>query len=164
MPTTETRRLNPVMLWIIVLAIIVLAFVIARSSAREQVEIHAAAVTRQSLISSVSTNGKVEPIGEFQAYAPAAGIVAKVYVDVLQKVRVGDLLLKMDDSDAVAKLATATATLRAAEATLHDIEQGGSQEERIALSGDLSRAQIQQQQAVKDLDALKQLEQKGAAS
>jgi HlyD family secretion protein len=164
MPTTETRRLNPLVMWIVVLAVIVIAFVIARSSTRELLEIHAAAVTRQSLISSVSTNGKVEPIGEFQAYAPAAGIVAKVYVDVLQKVRVGDLLLKMDDSDAVAKLATATATLRTAEATLHDVEQGGSQEERIALSGDLSRAQIQQQQTGKDLDALKQLEQKGAAS
>ena len=164
MPTTETRRLNPLVLWVVVLAIIILAFVIARSSTREAVEIHAAAVTRQSLISSVSTNGKVEPIGEFQAYAPAAGVVAKVYVDVLQKVKVGDLLLKMDDSDAVAKLATATATLRTAEATLHDMEQGGSQEERISLSGDLSRAQLQQQQATKDLDALKQLEQKGAAS
>ena len=164
MPTTETRRLNPIVLWVVVLAIMILAFVIARSSTREAVEIHAAAVTRQSLISSVSTNGKVEPIGEFQAYAPAAGIVAKVYVDVLQKVKVGDLLLKMDDSDAVAKLAAANATLSTAEATLHDMEQGGSQEERISLTGDLTRAQLQQQQAAKDLDALKQLEQKGAAS
>ena len=164
MPTTETRRLNPVLLWVIVLAIIVLAFVIARSSTRELVEIHVAAVSRQNLISSVSTNGKVEPIGEFQAYAPAAGIIAKVYVEVLQKVKVGDLLLKMDDSDAVAKLAAANATLRSAEATLHDMEHGGSQEEHIALTGDLSRAQLQQQQATKDLAALKQLEQKGAAS
>ena len=106
MPTTETRRLNPLVLWVVVLAIIILAFVIARSSTRELVEIHAAAVTRQSLISSLPTNGKVEPIGEFQAYAPAAGIVAKVYVEVLQKVKVGDLLLKMDDSDASAKLAS----------------------------------------------------------
>src|SRR6267378_5669455 len=137
MPTTETRRLNPIMLWVIFLAIIVLAFVIARSSTREIVEIHAAAVTRQSLVSSVATNGKAEPIGEFQAYSPAAGIVAKVYVDVLQKVKIGDLLLKMDDSDAVAKLATANATLRTAEATLHDMEQGGSQEEHITLTSNL---------------------------
>jgi len=164
MPTTETRRLNPALLWVIVFAIIGIAFVIARSSVRDLVEVHVAAVTRQSLISSVSTNGKVEPIGEFQAYAPAAGIVAKVYVEVLQKVKVGDLLLKMDDSDAVAKLAAANATLRAAEATLHDMEHGGSQEEHIALTGDLSRAQLQQQQTTKDLAALKQLEQKGAAS
>jgi HlyD family secretion protein len=44
------------------------------------------------------------------------------------------------------------------------MEQGGSQEERITLTGDLERAQLQQQQATKDLAALKQLEQKGAAS
>ncbi|HEX4577881.1 MAG TPA: biotin/lipoyl-binding protein, partial [Edaphobacter sp.] len=164
MPTTETRRLNPLLLWVIFLGIIVLAFVVARSSTREATEIHAAAVTRQNLVSSIATNGKVEPIGEFQAYAPAAGVIAKVYVDVLQKVRVGDLLLKMDDSDPLAKLAAANATLRSAEATLHDMEHGGSQEERINLTADLSRAQLQQQQAAKDLDALKQLEQKGAAS
>src|ERR1700761_3960983 len=164
MPTTETRRMNPVMLWVIFLAIIVVAFLFARSSTREVAEVHSAPVTRQTLISSVSTNGKVEPIGEFQAYAPAPGIVAKVYVEVLQKVKVGDLLLKMDDSDALAKLAAANASLRTAEATLHDMEQGGSQEEHITLTSNLARAQQQQQQATKDLAALKQLEQTGAAS
>jgi HlyD family secretion protein len=164
MPTTETRRLNPLALWAIFLAVILIAFVLLRSSTREQVEVRAAAVSHQNLVSSVSTNGKVEPIDEFQAYAPAAGVVAKVYVQVLQKVRTGDLLIKLDDSDAVAKLATATATLRTAEATLHDMEQGGSQEERITLAGDLNRAQLQQQQAASDLAALKKLEQKGAAS
>ncbi len=95
MPTTETRRLNPIVLWVIFLAIIVFAFVILRSSTRDLVEIRVAAVTRQTLVSSVPTNGKVEPIGEFQAYAPAAGVIAKVYVEVLQKVRAGELLLKM---------------------------------------------------------------------
>jgi HlyD family secretion protein len=164
MPTTETRRLNPLLLWVIFLAIIVFAFVLARTSSREITLIRAEAVTRQNLISSVATNGKVEPIGEFQAYAPAAGIIAKVYVNVLQKVKVGDLLIKMDDSDAVAKLASANAILRTAEATLHDMEQGGSQEEHLTLAGDLSRAQLQQQQATKDLAAFRQLEQKGAAS
>jgi HlyD family secretion protein len=152
------------MLWGIFLAIVLIAFVLARTSSREVTEIRAEAVTRQNLISTVATNGKVEPIGEFQAYSPAPGVIAKVYVDVLQKVKVGDLLIKMDDSDAVAKLATANSTLRTAEATLHDMEQGGSQEEHLTLAGDLSRAQLQQQQATKDLAALKQLEQKGAAS
>jgi HlyD family secretion protein len=164
MPTTETRRLNPLILWSLFLAVIALGFIFYRSSAREVVEIKAAAVTRQNLISSIPTNGKVEPIDEFQAYAPAAGVIAKVYVDVLQKVRVGDLLLKMDDSDVRAKLAAANSVLRTAEATLHDMEQGGSQEEQITLTGDLSRAQLEQQQATKNLAALKQLEQKGAAS
>jgi HlyD family secretion protein len=164
MPTTETRRLNPTMLWGLFLAVIVLAFVFFRSSGRDTIEVKVAPVTRQNLFSATSTNGKVEPIGEFQAYAPAPGIIAKVYVEILQKVKIGDLLIKMDDSDAVAKLAAAQAALRTAEATLHDLEQGGSQEEHIALSGDLGRAQLQQQQATKDLAALQQLQQKGAAS
>src|ERR1700733_11875061 len=128
MPTTETRRLNPLLLRVIFLVAIILVFIVLRSSSRDTVEVKVAAVTRQNLASSVPTNGKVEPIGEFQAYAPAPGVVAKVYVDVLQKVRIGDLLLKMDDSDAVAKLASAQSALRTAEATLHDMEQGGSQE------------------------------------
>ena len=103
-------------------------------------EIRAAAVNHQNLISSVPTNGKVEPIQDFQAHASAPGVVAKIYVKVGQKVKTGDLLLKMDDSDAVARLATANAALRTAQANLHDLEQGGSQDERIALAGDLSRA------------------------
>jgi HlyD family secretion protein len=152
------------MLWAIFLVVAILVFVVVRSSARDTLEIRVAPVSRQNLISSVPTTGKVEPIDEFQAYAPAPGVIAKVYVKVLQKVKVGDLLLKMDDSDIVAKLATANATLRTAEATLHDLEQGGSQEEHITLTSDLARAQQQQQQATKDLAALKQLEQRGAAS
>ncbi|MGD0446057.1 MAG: efflux RND transporter periplasmic adaptor subunit [Edaphobacter sp.] len=164
MPTTETRRLNPLLVWGIILAVIILAFFIFRTSTRDVVEVKVASVDRQNLVSWISTNGKVEPIGEFQAYAPASGVVARVYVEVLQKVKTGDLLIKMEDADAKAKLASAVAALRTAEATLHDLEQGGSQEEHITLNGDLSRAQLEQQQATANLAALKQLQQKGAAS
>jgi len=164
MPTTETRRLNPYALTGIVLAVVALAILAIRTFTREVVEIRASAVTHQNLLSTVSTNGRVEPIEEFQAHAPAPGVVAKLYVDVGQKVRRGDLLLKMDDSDAAARVATARSALSAAEATAHDQAQGGSQEERIAISGDLSRLQMQKQQAEKDLAALQQLQQKGAAS
>ena len=86
MPTTETtRRLSPLMMWVIVFAAVALAFAVFRSSTRDVLEVRAAAVNHQNLISSVSTNGKVEPIGEFQAYAPAAGVVGKVYVQVLRE-------------------------------------------------------------------------------
>jgi len=164
MPTTETRRLNPVLLWVLFLAVIALAVIGARIFNRDQVEIRVAPVNHQNLLSSVSTNGKVEPVEEFPAYAPFPGVIAKIYVDVLQKVKAGDLLIKMDDSDAVAHLASANATLQTAQANLHDLTQGGSQDERIGLAGDLNRAQLQQQQATNDLAALKQLQQKGAAS
>jgi HlyD family secretion protein len=152
------------MLWGIFLAVILAAFVIVRMSARDKVAIRVALVDHQNLVSSISTNGKVEPIDQFQAYAPAPGTVAKVYIEVGQKVKKGDLLIKLNDADSMARLATANSTLKSAQANLHDIDQGGSQDERIALSGDITRMQLQQQQAEKDLAALQQLQQKGAAS
>lgn len=164
MPTTETRRLNSYALTGIVLAVVALAIVAIRLFTRDVVEVRASAVTHQNLLSIVSTNGRVEPIEEFQAHAPAPGVVAKLYVDVGQKVKKGDPLVRMDDSDAAARVATTRSALSAAQAAAYDQSQGGSQEERIALAGDLSRAQQQKQQAEKDLAALQQLQQKGAAS
>ena len=65
MPTTETRRLNPLMLWGIFLAVIVLVFAAVRMFTREIIEVRVAAVNHQNLLSTVSTNGKVEPIEVF---------------------------------------------------------------------------------------------------
>lgn len=164
MPTTDTRRLSPLALTGILLGALLLIILVVRSFTRDVVEIRAAAVNHQNLVSSVPTNGKVEPISDFRAHAAAPGVVAQIYVKVGQKVKAGDRLIKIDDSDAIARVAAATAALRTAQANLHDLEQGGSQDERIALSADLSRGKIQQQEALKNLTALKQLQQKGAAS
>lgn len=164
MPTIETRRPNPVVLLGIVLAVIALVIVGIRTFTRETVEIRAAAVNHQNLLSTVSTNGRVEPVEYFQAHALAPGTIAKIYVEVGQRVKVGDMLIRMDDAEAVSRLATAKATLRTAEANLQDLQQGGTHDERIGLHSDLNRAQMQQQQAEKDLAALRQLQQKGAAS
>ncbi len=164
MPTTETRRLSPALLWGIFLAAILAVFVVFRASTREEVQIRVAAVGRQNLLSSVSTNGKVEPIEQFQAYAPTPGTVAKVYVVVGQQIKKNDLLMKLDDADAVARLATAHATRSTAEANLQDINQGGSQDERTILNGDINRLKLQKQHAENDLAALQQLQKQGAAS
>ncbi|HEY0263335.1 MAG TPA: efflux RND transporter periplasmic adaptor subunit [Granulicella sp.] len=165
MPTTTTeKRLNPAVTWGGILVAVILAVVLIRSFTREVLGVRVAPVTHQDLLSTVSTNGKVEPIEEFQAHASAPGIVNKIYVNVGQRVKSGDLLLSMQDADAVSRLATATSALRNAEATNADLAQGGSKEERLQMAGDLNRAQLQQQQAARDLAALQALQQKGAAS
>jgi HlyD family secretion protein len=164
MPTLETRRLNPFILWGTFLAVAALIVVGVRSFTREKVEIRAAAVNHQNLLSTVSTNGRVEPVEIFQAHSPAPGVVEKLYVEVGQKVKAGDLLVKMEDADAVSRLATAKSTLEAAKLNLQNLQQSGSQEERLALQADLSRAEMRKKQAESDLTALRQLQQKGAAS
>lgn len=164
MPTIETRRLNPYALAGIILGLVALAVFGIRFVTRDVVEVRAAAVTHQNLVSTVPTNGRVEPIEPFQAHAQAPGVVEKIYVHVGDKVKKGDMLLRMQDADALSRLATAKASLSGAEATLHDLQQGGTQEERLSLQADLTRAQQQKDQAEKSLAALRQLQQKGAAS
>jgi HlyD family secretion protein len=164
MPILQTTRPSPLVVVGIILVLAVLTVVGVKSFSREQLEIRAAGVNHQNLISSISTNGKVEPVDEYQAHALSPGVVEKIYVEVGQKVKAGQLLVKMNDSDAQARLASATATLRSAEVTAADIERNGSQDERLGMAGDVSRAQTQVKQATSDLAALRQLQSKGAAS
>ncbi len=164
MPTVETKRRSPVLATFSIAVLALLGVFAIRSFTRETVGVRVSPVTHENLVSSVPTNGKVEPVGEFQAHAPAPGVVKKIYVEVGQKVRAGDPLLKLDDADVVARIASATATLRTAQANASDLQKGGTQEERNSITGELSRARLGQAQAEKDLAALKALQAKGAAS
>src|SRR4051794_19112802 len=98
MPTTETRRLNPYALAGIILALVALTFLALRTFTQDVIEVRAAAVTHQNLLKTTSTNGRVEPVDPFQAHAQTPGVVTKVYVQVGQKVKKGELLLKMEDA------------------------------------------------------------------
>jgi len=151
-------------MWIVVLAILVVAVVAVRSLTRERVPVHVAKVTYQDLVKTVSTNGKVELTEDFPAHAAAAGVVEDIYVDVGEQVKSGQLLLKMDDADAVARLASANSALRAAELAVSDVQHGGSQDERNTLATDLSRNKLQRERDASDLAALEKLQQQGAVS
>ena len=63
------------------------------------------------LTETSSTTGKVEAIDDYSAHAKVAGQVEDIYVHVGEKVHAGQLLLKMDDADALAQLATANSEL-----------------------------------------------------
>lgn len=164
MTTAETRRFNPLVLGGIVVALLAALFVGIRLFAHDAVEVRVSPVTHENLISTVSTNGKVEPISEFQAHAAAPGVVQKVFVEVGQKVKAGDLLIKMDDTDAVAHLATANSNLVSVQTTASDIRGGGSQLERLGATSEISRAESQRTQASGTLEGLRRLQAKGAAS
>jgi HlyD family secretion protein len=123
------------------------------------------AVTRRSaLMKTVPTNGKVEPQFNFEAHAPFPGLVKALYVHEGEKVSQGTLLLSMNDTDARVRVATALAALKSAQDNYTSMVQGGTQAERIALSGEISKAQIDRDQAEHDLNALRKLELSGAAS
>jgi HlyD family secretion protein len=106
----------------------------------------------------------VEPQHNFEAHAPAPGTVTRLYVKAGERVPKGKLLLSLDDADAIAHTAGALATLRGAQANYQASEQGGTQEERYSLAGELAKAQMDRDQAQRDLETLKKLSAQGAAA
>jgi HlyD family secretion protein len=128
------------------------------------VDIHAASPAYRDLAASISTNGKVTPINGFQARAAIAGMVEKIYVKVGEKVRPGQMLVQIRDPFAESRYTGAVAALQSAIVADQNIRQGGSQEERINVNGDLKHAVTEQADAANRLELLKTLHQKGDAS
>jgi len=151
-------------IWGLVLVVVILGAYAVHSFTGERVSVVTAQVTYGDLVKSFSTNGKVEPVDDFQAHAQAAGQVEDIYVSSDEKVNAGQLLLKMDDKYALSNLAHANSTLRAAELAVSDIQHGGTQDERNTYAGDLKHAKLQRDQDAGTLAARQQLMKQGAAS
>ena len=123
-----------------------------------------ATATRTSLSSTISTNGKIEPVTNFEAHAPAATSVRRLFVKEGDLVKSGQLLLELDDSGARSDAARADAQIKSAQADLTAIRSGGTHEEVITNQAELSRAKSEFSAAQRNLDAMKRLQQTGAAS
>src|SRR5215472_339061 len=105
------------------------------------VAVRAEEVTRQDIANVISTNGKIEPVNNFEAHAPAPATVKRVLVNEGDQVKAGQLLVQLDDADARAQAARALARLRSAEADLHAVETGGTHEEVLTTRSELAKAQ-----------------------
>lgn len=128
------------------------------------VAIRAEKIVRQDIANVISTNGKVEPLNNFEAHASAPAVVKQVPVTEGDRVKAGQLLIQLDDAEARAQAAHALAQLRSAEADLSAIKSGGSNDEVITNRAELAKAQTARDQASHNLEATKRLLQSGAAS
>lgn len=160
----EVRR-NGRRIWIIVGAVVVAVLVLAAFvSRRHDVPVRAATVEPTGITATIQTNGKIEPIDGFEAHAPFPTTVKKILVQQGQHVKAGQLLVELDDADAVARAAQAQAAMANAQANVAAIEHGGTREEVLTNRADLQRAQGELNAAQRNLEALRKLQQSGAAS
>jgi HlyD family secretion protein len=143
------------------LAIVLLA---AFASRQRDTPVLAAQATRQTIVSTIDTNGIVEPLNNFQAHAPISAVVREIAVHEGQTVKAGELLLRLDDADARAQEARAMAQVRAAEADLDALRAGGTREEVLTNQTLLESAKAELDAAQRSLAAMQRLEQQGAAS
>src|SRR5271169_3933304 len=159
-------RLNWKLRWILLAGLILAVVILAAflSLRRSQVQVRTARAYRETITSSIATNGKIEPIDNFEAHAPVATTVKRAEVLQGDWVKAGRLLLQLDDSDARAQLARAQAQVKGAEAELQAVSSGGTQEEILTTRNALVKAQADRDAAQKNLQAMQRLLQSGAAS
>ena len=121
-------------------------------------------VERGSIRSLISTNGKVEPIRNFEAHSQVPTIVKHLLVKEGDHVHKGQLLLQLDDADLRSQAARAQAQIKAAQADESDLSKGGTREETLTLDAQLIKAHSARDAAQRNLDVLRRLSQQGAAS
>ncbi len=145
----------------IALAVILLASFMSRG---EIVPVRAATVERSPIRSVISTNGKVEPLQSFEAHAPVGTTVKKLLVKEGDRVKKGQLLVQLDDAEASNQAARALAQVKASNASISALRNGGNREEVITLEAQFVKARAERENARRNLDAFERLQQQGAAS
>jgi HlyD family secretion protein len=145
----------------IVVAVVLLASFMSRDDATP---IRAAKVERSDIRSVISTNGKVEPVRNFEAHAPVGTTVKKILVKEGDQVKKGQLLVQLNDAGARDQAAKAVSQIRAADADINAVQNGGTQEEVLTTDAELAKARANRDTAQHNLDALRRLLQQGAAS
>ena len=123
-----------------------------------------AKVKHETLVSTLPTNGKVEPLEYASVRVDTAGLVTKVPVKIGQTVAKGAELAALNVPDLQSQLAAAQARIEQAKAELANIERGGRKSELAEIESSLERARVDREAAARDYNALRRLEEKQAAT
>ncbi|MGA2356014.1 MAG: hypothetical protein ABSG02_16075, partial [Terriglobales bacterium] len=91
----NSSRSQPRRWWVTALAILAAVIVLAAFVSRrdDSVPVRTAIVMEGSIRSLVSTNGKIEPLNNFEAHAPVATSVQRILVKEGEAVKKGQLLV-----------------------------------------------------------------------
>ena len=143
-------------------AVLIFAAFVTRRD--DSIPVRIARVEQGQIRSLISTNGKIEPVQNFEAHSPLTTTVKRVLVKESDAVRKGQLLLTLDDADARTQAARALTQVKAAMAEVNAMERGGNQEEVLSLDAQMVKARGDREAAQRNLNALKRLQQQGSAS
>jgi HlyD family secretion protein len=126
-------------------------------------EVPVAAVTRQTIESTVTTNGKVEPVEWAAARAEREGAVIAIPVKEDQRVAKGAILAQLDNRAAQTELASANARIEEARAAIAALEAGGRAADFATIDSEIRQAQYDRDEAQREIATLERLIAKNAA-
>jgi len=159
----DRRFRNRILLFL--LAAGILAYILLVLSGRQPVaKLSAVLPSRENIVSSISSNGKVEPISPNIVRAQLDTFVEKVAASEDQQMRKGQLLLELNVKDAAASLAQARARLLKAQDDIRAANSGGRTDEAARVTGDLAKAIAERDRLQRNHDALLRLLAQQAAT
>jgi HlyD family secretion protein len=159
----DRRLRNRILLYLLLAG--VLAYALIEFSGRKPIpKVSAVTPMRENLVSSISSNGKVEPIAPFVIRAELNTFVEKVGVTEGQAVKKGQFLLELDVKDSAALLAQARERLLKAQDDLRAAAAGGKTDDAARVAGDLAKALADRDRLQKNHDVLQRLIKEQAAT
>ncbi len=117
---------------------------------------------RETISSSVSTNGTVEPEQWAAAKAEIGGPVARILVQLRQRVAQGDPLVELDTAQARIDLQAAEARIEQVRAEYALLDQGGRAADKVSVQNQMEAAALELSQAQREYERLLRLQSKGA--
>jgi HlyD family secretion protein len=160
----EREQTNRWRLWAVAAVVVIAVFFVARYFLRERLPVRVVQVTHATLLNTLSTNGRVEPVVNYQYYSPINTTVKAVHVAEGDKVPAGKMLIALDDVAARAQVAAAESGVKTAQAAVYAATHNGTQAEQQASASELEQDRLARDQAQHNLDALTQLAATGAAA
>jgi HlyD family secretion protein len=159
----DRKLRNRIVIFLVIAA--VAAYGLVRLSGRQPVaKISAVQPIRENLVSSISSNGKVETIAPQVTRAQLDTFVERVHATEGQQVKRGQLLLELNVKDAAARLAETRARLLKAQDDLRAARTGGRTDDAARVSGDLGKAVADRDRLQKNRESLKRLVAQQAAT
>src|SRR6266571_7225642 len=160
----DRRLRNRILLYLLLAG--VLAYVLVELSGRRPVpKVSAVTPMRENLVSSISSNGKVEPISPYVMRAQLDTFVEKVRATEGQTVKKGQVILELDVKDAAARLSEAKSKLLKAEDDLRAAMAGGRTDDaaKVAVAS-LAKMQAERDRLQKNHEVLQRLIAQQAAT
>ncbi|MEO8026042.1 MAG: efflux RND transporter periplasmic adaptor subunit [Bryobacteraceae bacterium] len=151
-----------IIFWLIVVGVVAGGIAWLTAWKTRPPEVPVTPVKRGTIVSTLPTNGRVEPIEWASARTDREGLVEKILVEKGRFVSAGAPLIELDARDARADLAAAQSRIAQARADLDVVSKGGRPVDLAEISSGLDRAKLDRDQARKEYETLKRLEEKKA--
>jgi HlyD family secretion protein len=151
------RKLRNRIVILLLLAGVAAILLVWLSGRKPAAKIAAVTPTRENLVSSISSNGKVEPISPYVMRAQLDTFVEKIFVTEGQTVKKGQLLLELNVKEVAAQLAETRSKLLRAKDDLQAAKAGGKADEAARVAGDLAKAEGERDKLQRNHDSLARL-------